>query len=76
MAINVKPAIIEAKNEFETVQKETFAPILYMIKYTGGVEQAIQIQNGVKQGLSSALFSTNMMENRGIFWHKLARIAE
>ncbi|HWZ21313.1 MAG TPA: aldehyde dehydrogenase family protein [Cytophagaceae bacterium] len=61
----VKPAIIEAKNEFETVQKETFAPILYLIKYKGAVEEAIQIQNGVKQGLSSALFSTNMLETEG-----------
>ncbi len=58
----VKPAIVEAKNQFDTVQKETFAPILYLIKYSGEVEQAISIQNGVKQGLSSALFSTNMLE--------------
>jgi aldehyde dehydrogenase (NAD+) len=61
----VNPAIVEAKNEFETVQKETFAPILYLIKYNGGVEEAIKIQNGVKQGLSSALFSTNMLETEG-----------
>lgn len=58
----VKPAIVEAKNEFNTVQQETFAPILYLIKYEGNVEEAIAIQNGVKQGLSSAIFSTNLAE--------------
>ncbi len=58
----VKPAIVEAKNEYPTVQQETFAPILYLIKYRGGVETAIQLQNGVKQGLSSAIFSTNLSE--------------
>lgn len=58
----VQPAIVEAKNEYATVQEETFAPILYLIKYNGGVEEAIAIQNNVKQGLSSALFSTNLSE--------------
>ncbi len=58
----VKPAIVEAKNEFETVQQETFAPILYLIKYEGDVTEAIHLQNSVKQGLSSAIFSTNLSE--------------
>jgi aldehyde dehydrogenase (NAD+) len=58
----VQPAIVEAKNEYQTVQQETFAPILYLIKYNGGVEEAIALQNGVKQGLSSAIFSTNLSE--------------
>lgn len=58
----VKPAIAEAKNSFEIVQHETFAPILYLLKYTGGVENAIAIQNGVKQGLSSAIMTTNLRE--------------
>jgi len=57
----VKPAIAEVRNEFAIVQQETFAPILYLIKYKK-IEEAIAIQNGVKQGLSSALMTTNMME--------------
>jgi aldehyde dehydrogenase (NAD+) len=57
----VKPAIAEVKNEYEIVQHETFAPILYLIKYKT-IEQAIEIQNGVKQGLSSAIMTTNMQE--------------
>jgi aldehyde dehydrogenase (NAD+) len=58
----VKPAIIEAKNHFEIVQHETFAPILYLMKYTGGVENAIAKQNGVAQGLSSAIMTNEMKE--------------
>jgi len=58
----VKPAIVEAKNEYPTVQQETFAPILYLLKYKGNVQEAIQIQNAVRQGLSSSLFSTNLSE--------------
>ncbi len=58
----VKPAIVEAKNEYEIVQHETFAPILYLLKYSGEVENAIEIQNGVKQGLSSAIMTTNLRE--------------
>jgi aldehyde dehydrogenase (NAD+) len=57
----VKPAIAEVKNEYEIVQHETFAPILYLIKYKT-ISQAIDIQNGVKQGLSSAIMTTNMQE--------------
>lgn len=57
----VKPAIAEVKNEFPIVQQETFAPILYLIKYKR-IEEAIAIQNGVKQGLSSAVMTTDMME--------------
>lgn len=58
----VKPAIAEAKNDFEIVQHETFAPILYLLKYSGDVENAIAIQNGVVQGLSSAIMTTNLRE--------------
>ncbi|HYI78231.1 MAG TPA: aldehyde dehydrogenase family protein [Chryseolinea sp.] len=57
----VKPAIAEVENEFEIVQQETFAPILYLIKY-GTVEEAIEKQNGVKQGLSSAIMTRSMQE--------------
>ena len=57
----VKPAIVEVENEFDIVQQETFAPILYLIKYKT-VEEAIEKQNGVKQGLSSSIMTTNMQE--------------
>ena len=58
----VKPAIIEAKNSFEIVQEETFAPILYLLKYSGEVENAIAQQNDVVQGLSSAIMTNNLRE--------------
>ncbi len=57
----VKPCIIEVKNEFQIVQTETFAPILYIMKYST-IEEAIAMQNGVPQGLSSAIFTTNICE--------------
>jgi aldehyde dehydrogenase (NAD+) len=58
----VKPAIAEAQPKFEIVQHETFAPILYLLKYSGDVENAIEIQNGVVQGLSSAIMTNNLRE--------------
>lgn len=58
----VKPAIAEADNSFEIVQHETFAPVLYLLKYSGTVEDAIEIQNGVNQGLSSAIMTNNLRE--------------
>ena len=58
----VKPAIAEADNSFDIVQHETFAPILYLIKYSGDVNSAIEIQNGVAQGLSSAIMTNNLRE--------------
>jgi aldehyde dehydrogenase (NAD+) len=57
----VKPVIIEAENHYEIVQDETFAPILYIMKYTE-LEEAVEMQNGVKQGLSSAIMTTNLRE--------------
>lgn len=65
----VTPAIVEAENHYHLVQEETFAPILYLIKYSGSVENAIEIQNGVKQGLSSSIFSTNMLETETFLSH-------
>ena len=47
----VKPAIAEAENHFEIVQHETFAPVLYIMKYKGDVTDALKLQNGVRQGL-------------------------
>ncbi|WP_242157140.1 aldehyde dehydrogenase family protein [Aestuariivivens sediminis] len=58
----VKPAIAEAKPHYRIVQHETFAPILYVLKYSGGVENAIAIQNNVVQGLSSAIMTNNLRE--------------
>jgi aldehyde dehydrogenase (NAD+) len=57
----VKPCIIEAENHLEIVQHETFAPILYIMKYQT-LNEAIALQNGVKQGLSSAIMTMNMRE--------------
>lgn len=58
----VTPAILEVQNHYPTVQEETFGPILYLIKYSGSVEEAIALQNDVRQGLSSAIFSTDLLE--------------
>ena len=57
----VRPAIAEVENSYEIVQHETFAPILYLIKYTT-LEEAIAIQNDVPQGLSSAIMTQNLRE--------------
>lgn len=57
----VKPCIIEAENHFHIVQEETFAPILYVMKYNT-LDEAIAMQNGVPQGLSSSIFTNNMRE--------------
>ena len=57
----VKPVIIEAQNHFDIVQEETFAPILYVMKYSE-LENAIEMQNNVKQGLSSAIMTTKLRE--------------
>ena len=57
----VKPCIAEAKNNFAIVQHETFAPILYIMKYKT-LDEAIAMQNGVPQGLSSAIMTTNLRE--------------
>lgn len=65
----VKPAIAEAKNHFEIVQHETFAPILYLLKYSGDVTNAIEIQNGVVQGLSSAIMTNNLREAEQFLSH-------
>lgn len=57
----VKPCIIEAENDLDIVQTETFAPILYVMKYHT-LDEAIAKQNGVPQGLSSSIFTSNMLE--------------
>jgi len=55
----VEPTLAEVEHDFPIVREETFAPILYLIKYSGTVENAITMHNAVDQGLSSAIFSTN-----------------
>jgi len=58
----VQPVIAEVENHYDIVQHETFAPILYLIKYQGDISQAIDLQNGVAQGLSSAVMTNNLRE--------------
>ena len=60
-ACYVKPSIAEVENHYQIVQHETFAPILYLIKYSE-LEQAIEMQNSVPQGLSSAIMTNNLRE--------------
>jgi len=57
----VTPVLAEAKNEYQIVQEETFAPILYLMKYKT-LDKAIEMHNDVPQGLSSAIFTLNMRE--------------
>lgn len=57
----VKPCIAEVENHYEIVQEETFAPILYVMKYKT-IEEAIALQNDVPQGLSSAIMTLNLRE--------------
>jgi aldehyde dehydrogenase (NAD+) len=64
----VKPAIAEAKNHYAIVQQETFAPILYLLKYSS-LDEAIEIQNDVPQGLSSAIMTTNLREAEQFLSH-------
>lgn len=65
----VKPAVVEIDHDADIVHQETFAPILYLLKYSGGVEQAIAIQNEVKQGLSSSIISNNILETETFLSH-------
>lgn len=58
----VEPVLAEAENSYPIVQEETFAPILYLIKYSGELENGIAIQNDVAQGLSSSIFTDNLRE--------------
>lgn len=59
----VSPTIAEAENKYKIVQHETFAPLLYIMKYSGDVSNAIKIQNSVDQGLSSSIFTNNVRES-------------
>jgi aldehyde dehydrogenase (NAD+) len=65
----VKPTIAEANGDWNIVQEETFAPILYLMKYSE-FEDALAMQNGVKQGLSSAIMTTNMRQSEIFLSHR------
>lgn len=58
----VEPTLVEVPSQLPIVHKETFAPILYLLKYSGDIEQAIALNNTVDQGLSSAIFSSDLQE--------------
>ncbi|MEL0201269.1 MAG: aldehyde dehydrogenase family protein, partial [Flavobacteriaceae bacterium] len=58
----VSPSIAEIAHDAAIVQEETFAPLLYLIRYSGDVQEAIAIQNEVRQGLSSAIMTQNLRE--------------
>ncbi|MGI8951638.1 MAG: L-piperidine-6-carboxylate dehydrogenase [Chitinophagaceae bacterium] len=64
----VKPCIAEVENDWNIVQHETFAPILYLIKYET-MDEAIALQNGVPQGLSSSIMTLNMREAEQFLSH-------
>ncbi len=64
----VKPCIAEAKPDYKIVQHETFAPILYLLKYKT-IDEAIEIQNGVPQGLSSSIMTLNIREAEKFLSH-------
>ncbi len=65
----VVPCIIEAKNHYHIVQEETFAPILYLMKYAT-MEEAIAQQNDVPQGLSSSIFTRDLQEAEAFLSHE------
>ena len=64
----VKPCVYEASNDMQIVQHETFAPILYIMKYSS-LQEAIAMQNGVPQGLSSSIMTLNMRESEQFLSH-------
>ncbi len=65
----VMPCLAEAKNNYKVVQEETFAPLLYLIKYSD-LEEAMTFHNDVPQGLSSAIFSRNLLETEKFLSHE------
>ncbi|MCU1319408.1 MAG: L-aminoadipate-semialdehyde dehydrogenase [Edaphobacter sp.] len=60
-AFYVRPALVEVPQQTDLVKHETFAPILYVLKYSD-FEEAIALHNGVPQGLSSSIFTLNLQE--------------
>ncbi len=66
----VQPVLALAENHYAIVQEETFAPILYLIPYSGEVHNAISLHNAVPQGLSSAIFTTNVQQAELFLSHR------
>ena len=58
----VSPCIVDMPRQTSAMREETFAPLLYVLTYDGPVDEAIELQNDVPQGLSSCIFSRNMLE--------------
>lgn len=56
----VRPALVEADHTMAIIHEETFAPVLYLTRYSGALEDAIKLQNSVSQGLSSSIFTDDM----------------
>ena len=65
----VMPCIAEVQNNYPIVQEETFAPIVYLIKYKT-IEEAVNTNNDLPQGLSSSIFSNNIMETEYFLSHR------
>ena len=65
----VEPTIVKAENSFQIVQDETFAPILYIMKYDS-LDEAIKLHNSVPQGLSSSIFTNNVINAETFLSHK------
>ena len=65
----VRPALAKVENHWQIVQEETFAPLLYLIKYKD-FDEAIKLQNDVPQGLSSAIFTRNLQESEKFLSHE------
>jgi aldehyde dehydrogenase (NAD+) len=61
-AFYVQPALVEMPSQIDVMCHETFAPILYVVKYDGDVEQAINMNNAVAHGLSSCIFTNDLRE--------------
>jgi aldehyde dehydrogenase (NAD+) len=64
----VRPVLAEAENHWPIVQEETFGPLLYLIRYQN-FEEALSLQNGVPQGLSSAIFTNELKESEQFLSH-------
>ena len=65
----VEPTIIKAENDWDIVQEETFAPILYVMSYKT-LEEAMEMHNNVRQGLSSSIFTTDLRNAEFFLSHK------
>ena len=65
----VEPAIVKAKNHYDIVQEETFAPILYIMNFST-LNEAIKLHNSVPQGLSSSIFTNNVINAETFLSHK------